>query len=331
MVKKLKVAIIPTGSCSGCDTSLVDAGETLVKALEYLDIVYWPIAMDLKVDSLLRAKSIDILIVHGSIRTEEHEHLVKEAAKKAKYIVAYGSCTCFGGIPGLANLFFRDELLRKVYIETFSTVNPEEKIPGVTCEDERLKIPKLLEWIHPLDEIVDVDLYVPGCPPPGEIVEKFLETIIAHAERGEPLPEKGTVLAGLKTVCDECPREKPDKIVVEKFMRISEAKEIDEKKCLLAQGIICMGPATRSGCGAKCLKVNMPCRGCMGPSPEVVDMGAKLISMIGSIVYADREREVGEEHLKKVIEEIVDPAGCFYRFTLPNSILGRTHRRRDKE
>ncbi|MFC1745727.1 oxidoreductase, partial [Candidatus Riflebacteria bacterium] len=155
-----------------------------------------------------------------------------------------------------------------------------------------------------------------GCPPVADQIWAVIEVIVEALKTGN-LPPKGAIVGvGTKSVCDECEHEKKDK-KIEKFFRPHEILA-DPEKCLLDQGIICCGPATRSGCGAQCLKANMPCRGCYGPAPGVKDQGAKLLSALASVVDADSETKI-----QKVIDEIPDPLGTFYRFGLADSILRR--------
>ena len=90
-------------------------------------------------------------------------------------------------------------------------------------------------------------------------------------------------------------------------------------KCFLEQGLICLGPATRSGCGERCLKVNMPCRGCMGPLKGVTDHGAENLKKIAAIYGLEQDGEIPSEALDKLLDQIVDPEGTFYRFSLPPS------------
>jgi len=138
------------------------------------------------------------------------------------------------------------------------------------------------------------------------------------------LPEKGTVLAPNKAQCDTCPRAetKPEKISITEIKRPWEIK-MDPEKCFLEQGIICLGPATRSGCGETCIRANQPCRGCFGPVDGVVDQGAKGLSAIVSILGLEGEEKMSDEDVKKLVDGIADPAGTFYRFSLPASLLRR--------
>ena len=98
---------------------------------------------------------------------------------------------------------------------------------------------------------------------------------------------------------------------------------MDPEKCFLELGIICLGPVTRSGCGETCINANMPCRGCFGPTKEVVDQGAKGLLAIASILGIAGEEKITEEEVRKLVDGFVDPAGTFYRFSLPASLLRR--------
>jgi len=162
-----------------------------------------------------------------------------------------------------------------------------------------------------LGQAVDAEYFVPGCPPPTDIILKLVDLFTTSK-----LPPAGAVIASDKTLCDECDRIKEEK----KINRILRPHEIipDPEKCLLEQGIICCGPATRGGCGVRCIKVNMPCRGCFGPPAGVIDQGAKLVSAVASIYQGDSEEEIS-----RLAEEIADPAGTFYRFGLADSMLRR--------
>ena len=133
------------------------------------------------------------------------------------------------------------------------------------------------------------------------------------------LPPKGSVLTSEKALCETCERNKtkPDKLAIKDIKRISEVKA-DPEKCFLAEGIICMGPATRGGCGERCINANMPCRGCFGPTKEVKDMGARFLSGLASIIDVDDEAE-----LEKIAQSVIDPIGLFYMYSLPSSIISR--------
>ena len=131
-------------------------------------------------------------------------------------------------------------------------------------------------------------------------------------------PPKGSVIgAETKTQCDECIRKKSENKRIKKFYRPWEITD-DGVTCFMEQGVLCMGPATRAGCGYRCIKGNAPCRGCYGPPEGVSDPGAKMMSAVAGIID---EKE--PEEISRVLEDLVDPAGTFYRFSLPVSLIRR--------
>jgi F420-non-reducing hydrogenase small subunit len=320
--EKLKVALYWAASCGGCEIAVLDINEKILEVLQIADIVFWPVAIDIKYKDVeaMPDKSIDVCFFNGAIRTQENEHMAKLLRKKAKTLVAFGSCAHLGGIPGLANVADRKEIFEKAYFKTLSTENPNNVTPKtrVTVKEGTLELPEIYDTVKTLDQTVDVDYYVPGCPP---AVERILYALDAIA-KGE-LPPKGSVLAPLKSVCDDCQRKKEDK-KISKLYRVYE-KNPDPEKCLLEQGILCMGPATRGGCGARCLTVDMPCTGCGGPCPSAPDQGAAMISALASILGLEEEKEKysDEKGAKDLIEQIHDPIGTFYMYGLPSSILRR--------
>jgi F420-non-reducing hydrogenase small subunit len=179
-----------------------------------------------------------------------------------------------------------------------------------------LELPSFFQRALTLDQVVPVDYYVPGCPPPAE---KIWEVIGAIAAGNLPAP--GTVLgAGERALCEECDRKKSEKGI--KAFRSLAHFIPDPEICLLEQGILCCGPATREGCGASCLKANMPCRGCYGPLPGVVDQGGKLLSAVASVVDSDDPGEIA-----RIMDTLQDPAGTFYRFSLPSALIPGIHQK----
>ncbi|MCD6310021.1 MAG: oxidoreductase [Candidatus Eremiobacteraeota bacterium] len=317
MAEKLKFAFYWAASCGGCEVAVLDIDAKLLDVVKVADIVFWPCAMDFKYKDVeaMEDDYIDVCFYNGAVRNSEQEYLAHLLRRKSRVMVAFGSCACFGGIPGLANLFTKDEIMSRQYLETPTTVNPDRILPQPSYQapEGELTIPVFYDEVKALGQVVPVDYYIPGCPPPPDLIVAAVEAIATGN-----LPPAPAVIAGNKTVCDECPREKAEKIVAE-FKRVHEVIP-DEKTCLLEQGIICCGPGTRSGCGAQCLQVNMPCRGCFGPPEHVTDQGAKLLSAITSIMDAD-----DPEQVEIITESIPDPAGTFYRFALPVSLLEKIH------
>jgi len=315
---KLKLAVYWAAACGGCCVSVLDVHEKLFDVVAAADLVFWPIALDFKYKDVedMPDGHIDVTLFNGAIRNSENEYMAKLLRKKTKILVAYGSCAHLGGIPGLANFFTGEEIFKRVYEESESTINPEKIRPQHKYEvpEGTLEIPVFFNDVRPLDRVVDVDYYLPGCPPQ---TERLLEVFLAIVT-GAELPPKGSVVgAGIKAQCDDCIRKKTENKLIKKFYRPWEIID-DGESCFMEQGVLCMGPATRSGCGYRCIKGNAPCRGCYGPTADVIDPGTKMMSAIASIIDAKDPDE-----LEKIISDVVDPAGTFYRFSLPSAIIRR--------
>jgi F420-non-reducing hydrogenase small subunit len=320
---KLKIAFYWAASCGGCEIAVLDINEKILDVVQIADIVFWPVAMDVKYKDVenMPDKHIDICFFNGSIRNSEQEHMAKLLRQKSKTLVAFGSCAHEGCIPGLANLHNRKEIFEQVYLKEKSVVNPTAVVPKTKTEvkEGTLELPEFYDTVKTLAQTVDVDYYIPGCPPPVKLIANAIDTIARNE-----LPPKGSVLAPLKAVCDECPRKRENKKIT-KIYRVHE-KAPDPEKCLLEQGILCMGLATRSGCGAQCLKVDMPCTGCGGAAPNMPELGAGMITALASILGYEGEEgkeQYSEEDVKKLMSQIKDPVGTFYMYSLPASILRR--------
>jgi F420-non-reducing hydrogenase small subunit len=149
--------------------------------------------------------------------------------------------------------------------------------------------------------------------------------VVEALVQGAKLPPRGSTLgAGKSTVCEQCSRRKESK-TVQKFYRTYEIVP-DRERCLLEQGIVCMGIATRDGCGALCPQVNMPCTGCYGAPEGVADQGAKMVAALGSVLdigdYQGLTDEQINEKIDAAIDALPDFAGCFYKYSLAGSLLG---------
>jgi F420-non-reducing hydrogenase small subunit len=320
---KPKVAFYWCASCGGCEEAIVDLAEDILKVVEAVDIVLWPVALDFKKKDVeaMADGEIAVSFINGAVRTDEQEEMVKLLRRKSGLVVAFGACAHIGGIPGLGNFSNRAGIFERAYKTTPSTVNPEGVFPKteVQVEGKTLTLPEFWNTVHTLDQVIDVDYYLPGCAPPTDLIMNAIGAILEGK-----LPDKGAVLAPDKSLCNTCPRidSKPEKLSIDRIRRPHEIKA-DPEKCFLAEGIICLGPATRTGCGERCINANMPCRGCFGPTDDVLDQGAKMTSVIASMLGLDNEEKRSEEESQELIDQIVDPAGLFYMYSLPSSILRR--------
>jgi F420-non-reducing hydrogenase small subunit len=316
---KPKFAMYWAASCGGCEIALLDIREKILDFDAAADLVFCPCVMDTKYHEVeaMAEGEIDVTLFNGGIRNEENLHMAKVLREKSKVLVAFGSCSYEGCIPGLANLTTREEILDYVYRAAPSVVKGNQVRPQTTTRVAAgtLALPAMFETLRTLEQVVDVDYKMPGCPPVAEQIWAVIETVLSGK-----LPPKGSLIGvNPKTVCDECPRTKDEKKIKE-FCRphLVDPKSIDPKKCLLEQGIICNGPAIHAGCGALCPQVNLGCRGCYGPAEGVHDVGAKLAGAIASIIDSDDPAEI-----EKITAQIIDPVGTFYRFGLASSLVGR--------
>lgn len=444
-----KVAFMQLSSCWGCHQSLLNAHLGLLPVLPDMEIVYWPAVVDFKHQSLVDRPDGDVLVgfIEGMVRTEEDRHNVELMRKKCQLVVCFGQCACYGSVKGLANLYSKDDLLKRKFIEADSIGDDNPQIPTEN-------VPPIEEYVKMVDEIIPVDLYIPGCPPKTENIVsavlhllgqnfdapskpvceactlrgdachlnqgrlcfgpissykegmatptaakaelgtygksasvaepeagKLLELVASVAEldqdqaddltkflilyfqlptlgfmkaSADPLrnlavnpdayepkdfevPGKGsfkglalpmpdlpemvqkilglgllalrnsdTYKFGTANVCDTCPRVRHNKLL-DDIKRDYEGLP-NTVDCILDQGYICMGPATKAGCGALCPRVNAPCLGCYGPPDHVKDQGAKMLSTLTSIAEGMEPDQI--------LEKVPDPAGVFYRFTL---------------
>jgi F420-non-reducing hydrogenase small subunit len=315
--KKLQIALYWGAACGGCDVAVLDTNEFILDVAAAADIRLWPIAVDGKYHDVeaMADGELDLTLFNGAIRNSENEHVARLLRRKSKLMVAFGSCAHLGGIPGLANQVTKEEILSRAYLDNPS-IEPGNRtvpLPSTQVAAGVLEIPEFYPRVYKLNDIVEVDYYLPGCPPAPAQVKAVLLAVVTGA-----LPPKGSVVgASERAVCDDCKREKQEK-KVQKFYRPWQIIQ-DFDKCLLEQGIVCAGSATRSGCGVRCPDSGMPCRGCYGPLPNVRDQGAKVVSAIASIIDSKDPEEIN-----RILEDVPDIMGYAYRFALPASLLQRS-------
>lgn len=315
-MEKPKVALYWCSSCGGCEESILDIAENILKLRELIEIVFWPVALDIKYSDLegMKDSEISVCLINGAVRMDEQEHMVNLLRKKSQVIIAYGSCAHIGGVCGLANLYTKDECLLRAYKEAPSVRNPEGILPQCISRDGEipLELSEFHDVVKPLNQIIKVEHYIPGCPPHPR---HFLEVIMAGL-LSRLIPE-GSIVADQRALCATCSLRdsKPEKTVIKEIRRLTEWKW-NPHMCFLAQGMICLGPATRGGCEERCIKANMPCRGCYGPTENVFDQGGKFLSAFASMINSTDEGK-----LENIANSLLDMVGLFYRYSLPSSLL----------
>ena len=316
MSEKRKLAVYWAASCGGCEISLLAIDEKILDVANAFEIVFCPCIMDTKVRDVEKMAdgSIDVCLFNGGIRNSEQEYMARLMRRKSKVLIAFGSCACEGCIPGLANLTGRESIFKTVYQDTASTENPDHVVPMAETRVNgfRLTLPVFYDTLRTLGQTVDVDYHLPGCPPEAPRIWDALAAILEGK-----LPPRGSVIGATTTVCDECPRTRNEK-KIKGFKRVWELVP-DETTCLLDQGLVCCGPATRAGCEARCPRVNSLCIGCYGPNAGVEDFGSRLMTALASVIDATDPDEIE----RIIAQGIPDAVGTFYRFSLAHSPLRR--------
>ncbi len=287
----VRLATMGMAGCSGCHIAVLDVGVKLLDLLQDVELVYSYPLVDTKNPI---PSNIDIALIEGSIRTEHDKEMAQEMRKQAKVVVALGSCSAFGGVNGLANLFGGQHGVEYVYKQTPTMAQkliPSKHVPEILPDDLRLS------------DVIKVDFLIPGCPPHPDEIANILTTFLSGK----------TPSLSSKSVCDECPLERLE----EAPTQLRRTHEIPEpEKCLLSQGFLCMGPATRAGCNAECTNRGMPCTGCRGPAETVWDQGVAMLDALAAM----EEKEVEAFKLPRL-------AGTFARYTYASSELDKLRKR----
>ena len=281
----MEIGIVSLSGCSGCQMALVDHKELFSKILN--EIKFATTLFDQK-----ELPKLDFCLVEGAVRTTEDLEKLVEARKKAKVLVSIGSCSVYGGIQSLGNLFQSEEILS--IVSNDATENPFTETPQLNAR------------VQPLDHHVNVDFFIPGCPPSASVLEESFKQIFLGEktvdERKHRLP-----------ICAECGR-KIEHYDLADFEKISVP---DPEICLLSQGYICLGSVTRSGCGAQCPTFNTPCSGCRGPTDSVLTKPTHYVlrDFVKRVAHFTGKSE------KEVKEKIIAIPWRFYPFTFASQAL----------
>ncbi|MHB1356658.1 MAG: NADH-quinone oxidoreductase subunit B family protein [Anaerolineae bacterium] len=222
--------VLQLSGCAGCEVSLLNAEEWVGRQ----QLAYMPLV--LAADDL---PPVDILLVSGAVRTDEDLYRLRKAAKRAPILIAVGTCAISGGV---ANLGDREDV-RAVFF----------------AEMERRHVPRLLPKLHPVDAIVPVTRYLPGCPPMPHL---FMTALFGPSDIKMPA-----------SVCIECGRKKT-RDRPQRLRGIQEAVP-DPEVCLINQGYLCIGSSTRGGCRSPCTRAGNACVGCRGPSDGFISRSSQ--------------------------------------------------------
>ena len=163
----IRLATVWLGGCSGCHMSFLDLDEWLITLAGQVQLVYSPIA-----DVKEYPEGVDVALVEGAVANDEHLHLIKRIRQRTKHLVSFGDCAVTGNVTALRNPLGKAEhVLTRAYVEGADIAGQIPSDPGI--------LPVLLDRVRPLHEVVRVDTFLPGCPPPADRIRAVLEQVLA--------------------------------------------------------------------------------------------------------------------------------------------------------
>lgn len=278
--------------CAGCHIAIVDLHEKILNVLQAVKIQRCPVLTDIK-----DYPHATVGLVSGAIRNGHDRHAAMEMRKACDIVIAWGSCAVFGGPAGAGNIHTPAEIARAVYLENKTTTSalPPSK-----------EVSPLESVVSPLDSVIDVDLYLPGCPPHAAFVFESLSSLV----EGRP-PE-----VNRRSVCAKCKRrmEKTDAgRIKSNFDGIPNAEQ-----CFLSQGYTCMGSVTIDRCLAPCPSNGVPCTGCAGATMQILtepnrDIRTEIADRMSRLT------KIGRETIVKALEQA---SKSHYSYTMATSMIG---------
>ncbi len=290
---KARISTEWLSGCSGCHVAIVDLHEKLLGLVDEVEFVRIPVLMDVK-----EYPKADIGLVEGAVRTVHDRDALVRLRESVDRLVAFGSCAAYGGPSGIGWLHGRDTIMDTVYGSQLPT--------NVTTTPPDDQAPVMEESVIPVDEVVDIDLYVPGCPPHPF----FIATAIRQC-----LDDDVTPASTLKPVCADCSR------VMRKQPGTSLQRGAltapDPELCLLSQGVVCLGSVSLNRCHAPCPKAGVACTGCTGPAFDVLlEPQLDIRTMIAERMH--RLCGIERDEVRSYIEQ---NAKTFYAYALASPAI----------
>jgi F420-non-reducing hydrogenase small subunit len=289
---KVRVSFEWLSGCSGCELGIVDLHEKLLNVLEEIEIVRLPILADEK-----GYPKAALGVVTGALRTEHDVECAHKMRESCDRILAFGTCALFGGPQGSSYAHTIEELERAAFVE-----NPTTSTRFVPDRG----LPKLLaDGVRPIDTAIDVDLYLPGCPPHAYHVFEAFKAILHGGE-----PE-----FGCHNVCYHCTRRMNHTDV--SGLRRTHGGVLEDGLCFLSQGVLCMGSATLDRCLSPCPQRGAPCTGCSGPSEAIIlepnrDVRTEVATRMSMLTKIPREQ---------IVREIERGSKTWYAYAMASAVF----------
>ncbi|MBN2194409.1 MAG: hypothetical protein JW751_16450 [Polyangiaceae bacterium] len=288
---KFTVSFEWLSGCSGCELAMVDLHERLFQVLEAISIVRLPILMDRK-----DYPAAKLGIVTGALRTEHDVAAAHRMRETCDALLAFGICAVYGGPQGSGYAHTIGEIEDAVFRK-----NPTTRTTFVPDQG----IPRLLPELRPLDSEIQVDHYLPGCPPNPHFVAESLTAVV-----GGGVPEFGS-----HNVCFRCHR-RMERSTVSSLRRLQDV-ELAGDVCFLSQGVLCMGSATLDRCLAPCPQHGAVCTGCAGPSELVILEPNRDIRT----EIADRMSRMTKIPRDAIVREIERHSKTYYAYAMASPVF----------
>ena len=164
-MKKPRFATAWLGGCSGCHMSFLDLDEHLIELAGQVEICFTPIA-----DVKEFPEDVDITLVEGAVANEDHVREIRRIRERTKTLIAFGDCAITGNVTAMRNLFSIEDVLQRAYRDA----SPDACVPGGDGF-----VPRLLDRVLRVQDVVPVDHFLPGCPPPAGVILAFLQDLLA--------------------------------------------------------------------------------------------------------------------------------------------------------
>lgn len=178
---RIKLATVWLGGCSGCHMSFLDLDEWLIDLHQRADLVFSPV-----VDTKEYPEGVDVVLIEGAVCNEDHVEMLRKIRQRTKTIIAFGDCAVTGNVTAIRNaLGSAEPVLQRAYLETADLNAAIPKEPGI--------VPPLLDRVVPVHQMVPVEYFLPGCPPPADRIKSLLSQLL---DGQTPVLEGGQIKFG---------------------------------------------------------------------------------------------------------------------------------------
>lgn len=167
-----RLATVWLGGCSGCHMSFLDLDEFLIDLAGKIELVYSPV-----VDVKEYPENVDLCLVEGAVCNQDNLEILHKIRARTKVLVSFGDCAVTANVPAIRNqlgLANGESVLQRAYVEGAQSNPSVPREPGI--------VPSLLPRVLPVHEVVHVDYFLPGCPPPTDRIKALVGPMLEGVE-----------------------------------------------------------------------------------------------------------------------------------------------------